>query len=134
MFKQLEQLLFDLSIINHWQEKYKYIINIGNNIQIDNLNKNINNIINGCVNKVWLIYKLNNKKFCFNGDSESSIIKGIIYIILIIFSNKSYTKITRVDFELIFESCELMKYFSEIRTNTLFSIIYQIKHTTKKNS
>ena len=84
------------------------------------------NIIKGCQSKVWLHAKLEDKKVVFTADSEAIITKGIIAILIRIFSHQSPKEILEANTEFI-DAIGLKEHLSPTRANGLVSMIKQIK-------
>lgn len=130
IFMNVKNLFPDLFLFDNWEEKYQYIIDLGNDISIS-LNHRIDrNLVNGCLSKVWLISNKKGDKFFFSGYSEALIVRGLLAIIFRIFSNKTAIEIIEIDFKLIFNTLGLKHHISEIRSNGMLSIIAKIKSFT----
>jgi SufE protein probably involved in Fe-S center assembly len=90
---KIEDLITDFEFFDNWEDKYKYIIELGKNCPSLNENeKNKDNKVDGCASQVWLITKkekLNDKIILkFKGDSDALIVKGLVVILLQYFFGK----------------------------------------------
>ena len=99
---KIEDLITDFEFFDNWEDKYKYIIELGKNCPSLNENeKNNDNKVDGCASQVWLITKkekLNDKIILkFKGDSDALIVKGLVVILFSIFSEKSPDEIIKID-------------------------------------
>lgn len=114
-------------MFNDWTEKYEYIIDLGKSLPIINDTfKTSANTIKGCQSKVWLYAEYINNKLIFTADSDAIITKGIIAILIRVFSNQSPKDIVDAKTDFI-EEIGLKQHLSQTRANGLSSMIKQIK-------
>ena len=117
----------EFSMFEDWMERYEYMIELGKSLPlIDSKLKTDENIIKGCQSKVWLYAYLEDKKVVFTADSEAIITKGIIAILIRIFSHQSPKEILEANTEFI-DAIGLKEHLSPTRANGLVSMIKQIK-------
>ena len=114
-------------MFNDWTEKYEYIIDLGKSLPIINDTfKTSDNTIKGCQSKVWLYAEYINNKLIFTADSDAIITKGIIAVLIRVFSNQSPKDIVDAKTDFI-EEIGLKQHLSQTRANGLSSMIKQIK-------
>jgi cysteine desulfuration protein SufE len=114
-------------MFNDWTEKYEYIIDLGKSLPIINDTfKTSDNTIKGCQSKVWLYAEYINNKLIFTADSDAIITKGIVAILIRVFSNQSPKDIVDAKTDFI-EEIGLKQHLSQTRANGLSSMIKQIK-------
>jgi len=129
----LEEILDNMEFLENWEDKYKYIIELGQSINnFDNALKNNSTKVNGCVSQVWLYSKINQNKngekvLNFVGDSDAFIVKGLIAILIAIYSEKKPSEILEIKHEDIFTKFGLQNHLSPQRSNGLLSMIQRIK-------
>jgi cysteine desulfuration protein SufE len=117
----------EFSMFEDWMERYQYMIELGKSLPLIDLKlKTEENIIKGCQSKVWLHACLEDKKVIFTADSEAIITKGIIAILIRIFSHQSPKEILEANTEFI-DAIGLKEHLSPTRANGLVSMIKQIK-------
>jgi len=123
-----DEIVEEFSHFEDWKQKYEYIIELGNSIElIDNKNKIDSNLIKGCQSKLWLYAELQNGKVIYTADSEAIITKGIAAILLRAFSNQTAQDILNSDINYI-DEIGLKEHLSPTRANGLVSMIKQIKY------
>ena len=129
----LEEILDNMEFLENWEDKYKYIIELGQSItNLDDALKNNKTKVNGCVSQVWLYSSLNigkdgEKVLKFVGDSDAFIVKGLIAILIAIYSDRKPSEILDIKHEDIFERFGLQSHLSPQRSNGLLSMIQRIK-------
>ena len=126
--KSREQSIIDeFHFFQNWDEKYEYIISLGNELSNDVSGlKSTENLIKGCQSNVWLSSKLQAGRVYFFADSNALITKGLIALLLKIFSNAKPREIVLFDLRLINE-IGLNQHLSMTRSNGLSKMIEKIK-------
>ena len=120
-------IISEFSLFEDWMEKYEYIIELGKSIPlIDPKFKTDDNLIKGCQSKVWMHAEIKNNNVLFYADSDSIITKGIIAILIRVFSNQNPKNILESDTKFI-DEIGLKEHLSPTRANGLVSMIKQIK-------
>ena len=122
-----DEIVSEFALFDDWMQKYEYMIELGKSLPlISQNNKSDDNIIKGCQSKVWLHAELIKEKINFTADSDAIITKGIIAILLRVFSGHHPTEIIESDTEFI-DKIGLKEHLSPSRANGLGSMIKQLK-------
>jgi len=120
-------IISEFSLFEDWMEKYEYIIELGKSIPlIDAKHKVDDNLIKGCQSQVWIHAELKKNNVLFYADSDAIITKGIIAILIRVFSNQEPKNILESDTKFI-DQIGLKEHLSPTRANGLVSMIKQIK-------
>lgn len=121
------ELIDEFSLFDDWMQKYEYLIDLGKSLPlIDPQFKTDDHLIKGCQSKVWLHAELQNGKVEYTADSDAIITKGIIAILIRVFSKQSPEDILAADSNFINE-IGLNDHLSPTRANGLVSMIKQMK-------
>ena len=122
------ELIDNFSLLDDWEDKYRYIIELGGKLEpLDEEYRTEEWKVQGCQSQVWLEPKKENGKLYFKGDSDAFIVKGLIAIVLMIYSNKSAQEIKEIEVAEIFAKLGLQEHLSPSRRNGLFSMVERIK-------
>jgi cysteine desulfuration protein SufE len=122
-----EEIIDEFSMFDDWMQRYEYIIDLGKNLPlIQEAYKTDDNIIKGCQSKVWLKGEQNDHKIVFTADSDAILTKGIIAILIRVFSNQNAFDILAADTDFI-DKIGLKEHLSPTRANGLVSMIKNIK-------
>ena len=122
-----EEIIDEFSMFEDWMLRYEYMIDLGKSLPIINENlKTDELLIKGCQSKVWLNADLVNDKIIFTADSDAIITKGIIAILIRVFSNQSPEDIINANTDFI-DKIGLKEHLSPTRANGLVSMIKQLK-------
>ena len=117
----------DFSMYDEWLDKYEYLIELGQNLEpYPEENKTDDKLIKGCQSRVWLDSKLEDGKVFFKADSDAIITKGIISLLISVYSGRTPEEIAGDDFGFIGE-IGLKENLSPTRANGLVSMIEKIK-------
>ena len=122
-----EEIIDEFSMFDDWMQRYEYMIDLGKSLPlIDEAYKTEDNIIKGCQSKVWVHAELQDNKLIFTADSDAIITKGIIAILIRVFSNQKPQDILDADTQFI-DEIGLKEHLSPTRANGLVSMIKQLK-------
>ena len=122
-----EEIIDEFSMFDDWMERYEYIIELGRSLPlIDSQYKLDENLIRGCQSKVWLHSELEKDMIKFTADSDAILTKGIVALLLRVFSNQKPQDILDADTGFI-DEIGLKEHLSPTRANGLVSMLKQIK-------
>ena len=122
-----EEIVEEFSLFDDWMQRYEYMIELGKSLPlIDPEYKTEDNIIKGCQSKVWIHADLEGDKLVFTADSDAIITKGIIAVLIRVFSNQHPDAILGADTSFI-DKIGLKEHLSPTRANGLVSMITQLK-------
>lgn len=121
------------SMYDEWLDKYEYLIDLGKNLEAyPEECKTEDKLIKGCQSRVWLDYKVQDGRIYFKADSDAIITKGIISLLISVYSGRTPEEIASSDFGFI-EKIGLKENLSPTRANGLASIIATIKAVALEN-
>ena len=122
-----EEIIDEFSMFDDWMERYEYIIDLGKSLPlIDSQYKIDANLIKGCQSKVWLHSELKEDTLVFTADSDAILTKGIVALLLRVFSDQKAEDILAADTSFI-DQIGLKEHLSPTRANGLVSMLKQIK-------
>ena len=122
-----QELIDDFAFLSDWEQKYEYIINLGKELKgLPEEKKNEDILIKGCQCQVWLDAELRDGKIFFLADSDGILPKGIISLLVGVYSGHTAEEILAADFDFI-SKIGLQEFLSPSRANGLASMIKQIK-------
>ena len=122
-----EEIIDTFSLYDEWLDKYEYIIDLGKSLPLYPEDKKTEDrLIKGCQSRVWLDYEFRDGKLFFSADSDAIITKGIISLLISVYSGRTPEEIATSDFSFI-EKIGLKENLSPTRANGLVSMISTIK-------
>lgn len=133
----LDELVENLEFLGDWEERYRYIIDLGRKLDpMDEKDKIPEHIVPGCTSRVWLASKLLDTTppvLEFTADSEAHITKGLIAIVLLLYTHKTPEDIMNVDIDDTFKRLGLDAHLSPNRRSGFQSMLKRIKVEAAKH-
>ena len=128
-----QSIIDDFSMYDEWLDKYEYLIELGKNLAVfPEANKTEDKLIKGCQSRVWLDCEVKEGRLYFTADSDAIITKGIISLLVGIYSGRTASEIANDDFSFV-DEIGLKENLSPTRANGLVSMIETIKNIAKGN-
>lgn len=122
-----QAVIDDLSLYDDWLDKYEYLISLGKDLEpMDEDKKTEDRLIKGCQSRVWLDHELKDGKLFFTADSDAIITKGIISLLIGVYSGRTPAEIAGDDFSFIAQT-GLQENLSPTRVGGLRSMIDTIR-------
>jgi cysteine desulfuration protein SufE len=127
----LDEILEDLAFLDDNLERYQYLIDLGKALpplpdeyRIDTF------LVRGCTSQVWLVPSASQDDpplLTFEGDSDAQIVRGLVALILAIYSGKTAQQILAVDVKGLMDRLQLAQHLTPGRQNGLYSMINRIR-------
>ncbi|MCO6186723.1 SufE family protein [Rhizobium sp. L1K21] len=127
----IEQIIDDFAFLDEWEDRYRYIIELGKDLpDMDEALKTPESKVQGCASQVWLVSHaedVSDPVITFQGDSDAHIVRGLVAIVLAIYSGHKASEIAETDAQDVFGKIGLMEHLSAQRANGLRLMIRRIK-------
>jgi len=124
--ERLDAIVEDFELFDDELEKYEYMVDLGKGLHpINEIDRNAAYLIQGCTSQVWIIPSAQNGNIIFQGDSNTVIVKGLVAILLKVFSNASPQEILDFDLEAL-NKLGLAEIVTPTRQNGFKSIVNKI--------
>lgn len=122
-----QSVVDEFAIFDDWMDKYSYIIELGQELQIlDESKKDKSHLISGCQSRVWLDAELVDGEVIYTADSDAVITKGIVSLLIRVLSGSKPSEIVNADLSFL-DKIGLNAHLSPTRANGLVSMIKQMK-------
>ena len=122
-----DQIIDEFNQFDDWMDKYALLIDFGNALEaLDEKYKTPQNIIEGCQSRVWLYAEMQDGKIIFTAESDAILVKGIVYLLIDVLSNRTPSEIMDADLYFI-EKIGLREHLSPTRSNGLLAMVKQMK-------
>ena len=130
--KRVEDIKEDLEFFEDELQKYEYIIDLGKKLEsLDEKYQIPANLVHGCTSQVWLICEQIDNRLIFKGTSDAIIVKGLVYMILQIFSDSTIEELKDVDMDIVHE-LNLSEIITPNRQSGVIGMIKKIKEYALK--
>ena len=128
-----EQIIDDFSLYDEWLDKYEYLIELGKSLPpFPEEKKTEDRLIKGRQSRVWLDCQIDGGLLYFSADSDAIITKGIISLLIGVYSGRTPEEILADDFSFL-DSIGLKENLSPTRANGLVSMIATIRAKAAEN-
>ncbi|MFK0384608.1 MULTISPECIES: SufE family protein [Rhizobium/Agrobacterium group] len=127
----LETILDDFSFLDDWEDRYRYVIELGKALpELSDDKRTAENKVQGCASQVWLVSHrdgADDPVMTFEGDSDAHIVRGLVAIVLAVYSGKKASDIAALDAIEVFDKIGLVEHLSSQRANGLRSMVNRIR-------
>jgi len=127
----IDELIENFSFLDDWEDRYRYVIELGKTLPaLSPTEHNDVNKVRGCASQVWLVSEPANddeRRLVFRGDSDAHIVRGLIAILLALYSRRTAREIAETDPEKIFQRIGLRDHLTSQRSNGLSSMVARIR-------
>ena len=128
-----QSIVDDFAMYDEWLDKYEYLIELGKNLgDFPEEKKTEDRLIKGCQSRVWLDCEVKDGRLFFTADSDAIITKGIISLLIGVYSGRTPEEIASDDFSFV-EQIGLKENLSPTRANGLVSMISSIIQLAQRN-
>lgn len=125
----IQGLIDDFSFLDDWENRYMHVIELGKSLApLSSDEKNETTKVKGCVSQVWLIKEFSADTMNYRGDSDAHIVKGLVAIVLQLFSGRTPQEILDIDAAEILSKLGLAEHLSPQRSSGLNAMIRRIKN------
>ena len=126
----VEALVEDFGFLDDWEDRYRYVIELGKSLpELPDSEKSAANKVTGCASQVWLVSEAagdGDPVLRFRGDSDAHIVRGLIAILLKLYSGRQAGEIAATDAEAFFARLGLRDHLTSQRSNGLSSMVERI--------
>jgi cysteine desulfuration protein SufE len=127
----LERIERGFQLMQNWQDRYRYLIQLGGKLEpLPEELKVEEHRVKGCTSNVWLISEPSDDdppRLRFRADSDAQIVKGLVALLMIMYSDRTPEEILGVDARSILDRLELQAHLSPSRSNGLFAMVERIR-------
>jgi cysteine desulfuration protein SufE len=134
----LDEIIENFGYLDDWEDRYRYVIELGRTLEpIDESARTDANKVLGCASQVWLETHIDHSGqgtpiLSFRADSDAHIVRGLIALILALYSGKTPADILATDAEALFDKLGLSAHLTRQRTNGTRSMVERIKRDARR--
>lgn len=134
---KLDEIMENFGFLDDWEDRYRYLIELGRGLEpLDKEAYNETNKVRGCVSQVWLESRIEKDDggapvLYFKGDSDAHIVRGLVALMLALYSGQPAAQILAIDAERLFQDLDLMSHITPQRSNGVRSMVERIKNDAR---
>lgn len=126
--ENIQNMIDDFQFLDDWEDRYMHVIDMGKSLPVfPEAHRTDKNKVNGCASQVWLVTERQGEVISFQGDSDAHIVKGLVAIVLEIYSGRTRAEIENLNAQAILEQLGLSEHLSTQRANGLASMVARIQ-------
>lgn len=129
----LADLQSDFAVLDDWEDRYRYIIELGRNLApMPADQKTEATKVRGCTSQVWLVSDARHDEqgrrvLHFTGDSDAHIVRGLVAILFALYEGRTPDEILAIEPSTVFDDLGLKDHLSPQRSNGLASMVQRIR-------
>jgi cysteine desulfuration protein SufE len=127
----IDDIISDFAFLEDWEDRYRYVIELGKALpDLPEEDRTADNKVRGCASQVWLVSEAGAGKdpvMTFRGDSDAHIVRGLVAIVLAIYSGKHASDVAKLDALDTFREIGMIEHLSAQRANGLRSMVNRIR-------
>ncbi|OJF95904.1 SufE family protein [Pararhizobium antarcticum] len=130
----IDKIIDDFAFLEEWEDRYRYVIEIGKALpEMPEEQRTAEHKVQGCASQVWLVTNAPDVAsgadpvLTFEGESDAHIVRGLVAIVLAIYSGKHASEIVKLDALDVFGKIGLVEHLSAQRANGLRSMVKRIR-------
>jgi cysteine desulfuration protein SufE len=133
----IDEIRDNFELLEEWDDRYRYVIELGRMLEpMPQAEHSLENKVNGCVSQVWLAKKLerngNGAVLKYLGDSDAHIVRGLIAILLTLYSGRTPQEILATDAAGVFDEFGFREHLTPQRSNGLRSMVERIRNDARQ--
>ncbi|MET4607207.1 cysteine desulfuration protein SufE [Bradyrhizobium sp. JR4.1] len=134
----IDEIRANFEILDEWDDRYRYVIELGRTLEpMSEAEHSAENKVNGCVSQVWLQKLIDRRDggppvLTYRGDSDAHIVRGLVAIVLSLYSGRTPQEILATDAIAVFDEFGFRDHLTPQRSNGLRSMVERIKTDAKE--
>ena len=128
MAATLDEIRENFSLLDDWEDRYRYIIELGQALPpLTEAERNAANRVHGCVSQVWLVTEPQEGQITYRGESDAMIVRGLVAMLIALYSGRPAQEIADTDAIAVFDTLGLREHLSTQRSNGLVAMVNRIR-------
>ncbi len=132
----INDIISDFDLLDEWEDRYRYLIELGRKLEpLPQEAHNEENKVRGCASQVWVETRVDRSGpepvLTFRGDSDAHIVRGLVCLVLTLYSDRPAGEIAQTDAMEVFTQLGLDAHLTPQRSNGVRSMVERIKHDAR---
>jgi cysteine desulfuration protein SufE len=134
---KLDEIIESFNYLDEWEDRYRYLIELGRGLEpLDDAAHNDRNKVRGCASQVWLETRVTldhsgSPVLHLKGDSDAHIVRGLVALLLALYSGQTASRILAFDAQGLFASLGLSTHLTPQRSNGVRAMVERIKNDAR---
>jgi cysteine desulfuration protein SufE len=129
----IDEIRDNFALLDEWDDRYRYVIELGRMLEpMPESEHSAGNKVQGCVSQVWLSKRVDRAGgqapvLKYRGDSDAHIVRGLIAILLTLYSGRTPQEILGIDATSVFNEFGFREHLTPQRSNGLRAMVERIR-------
>ena len=128
----IADIIADFDLLDDWEDRYRYLIELGRKLEpLPDEARTEDNKVRGCASQVWVETRVDQSGgepvLSFRGDSDAHIVRGLVCLVLTLYSGRPAGEIGQTDAMDVFQQLGLTAHLTPQRSNGVRSMVERIK-------
>lgn len=137
MTSKIDSIVEDFELLDNWDDRYRYLIELGRTLPpFPEAQRSEQSKVQGCASQVWLVSETtpgaDGPRLDFHGDSDAHIVRGLVAILLALYSGRPAREIVATDPADVFTRIGLKDHLTPQRSNGLRSMVERIRAEARR--
>jgi cysteine desulfuration protein SufE len=133
----IDEIRDNFELLEEWDDRYRYVIELGRTLKpLPEAEHNSENKVQGCASQVWLSKQIDRDdgepRLNYLGDSDAHIVRGLIAILLTLYSGRTPQQILATDALAVFDEFGFREHLTPQRSNGLRSMVERIRSDARE--
>ncbi len=133
----IDEIRDNFEVLDEWDDRYRYVIELGRTLEpMPESEHSSENKVQGCVSQVWLSKRIDRGNGApilkYLGDSDAHIVRGLVAILLSLYSGRTPQEILATDALAVFDEFGFREHLTPQRSNGLRSMVERIRADAKE--
>ncbi len=134
----IDEIRDNFALLEDWDDRYRYVIELGRTLEpLPEADHSAENKVQGCVSQVWLSKRVERDAddgvlLKYRGDSDAHIVRGLVAILLTLYSGRTPQEILATDAIEIFDEFGFREHLTPQRSNGLRSMVERIRNDARE--
>jgi cysteine desulfuration protein SufE len=133
----IDEIRDNFALLEDWDDRYRYVIELGRLLEaMPDAEHSQTNKVQGCASQVWLSKRVdrsgNEPVLNYRGDSDAHIVRGLIAILLTLYSGRTPREILTADAAAVFDEFGFREHLTPQRSNGLRAMVERIRSDARE--
>lgn len=133
----IDEIRDNFAVLDEWDDRYRYVIELGRTLEpMPEAEHSAKNKVQGCVSQVWLSKRIDREDgkpvLRYLGDSDAHIVRGLVAILLTLYSGRTPQEILSTDALAVFDEFGFREHLTPQRSNGLRSMVERIRSDARQ--
>jgi len=124
----IDELIREFEEYDDWSDRLEHLIELGRDLpEFPSSDRCDSALVHGCQSRIWMVASTSDGLLRLRADSDAMLVRGLLWIVLQVYSGRRCEDVPSVDIEGIFRSLGLDRHLSSSRKNGLAGMVRRVR-------